>query len=111
MIGGPKNFVLRLLLIAAVLLVWEGLVRLFEIQAFILPPPSSVFLALYRGFASWLYVDHIWVTVGETLLGFVLGTALAFVLGTVIALSRRSSTSSIPSSSCSRRCRRSRSRR
>ena len=88
MIGGPKNFVLRLLLIIAVLVVWEALVRFFEIPQFILPAPSNVFVAFYRGFASALYLDHIWVTVSETLLGFVVGTALAFCLGTVIALSR-----------------------
>jgi len=88
MIGGPKNFVLRLLLIAVVLLVWEAAVRVFAIPQFILPAPSYVFIAFYRGFASGLYIEHIWVTVSETLLGFVVGTALAFVLGTVIALSR-----------------------
>lgn len=88
MIGGPKNFVLRLLLILAFLLVWEGFVRLFAIPAFILPTPTSVFTALYRGFASALYIDHIWITLTETLMGFALGTALAFLLGTVIALSR-----------------------
>jgi NitT/TauT family transport system permease protein len=55
---------------------------------FILPTPSNVFTALYRGIASSLYVDHIWITITETLLGFVLGTSLAFLLGTVIALSR-----------------------
>jgi NitT/TauT family transport system permease protein len=85
---GPKNFMLRLLLIALVLVAWEVIVRAFEIPQFILPAPSNVFLAFYRGFESALYLDHIWVTVGETLLGFVLGTALAFLLGTVIALSR-----------------------
>jgi NitT/TauT family transport system permease protein len=47
-----------------------------------------VFVAFYRGFVSGLYLDHIWVTVSETLLGFACGTALAFLLGTVIALSR-----------------------
>jgi NitT/TauT family transport system permease protein len=88
MIGGPKNFALRLLLIAAVLVIWEALVRLFAIPQFILPAPSNVFIAFYRGFASALYIDHIWITVSETLLGFVFGTALAFMLGTVIALSR-----------------------
>jgi len=86
--SGARNFVLRLALIALVLLLWEAAVRLFEIPQFILPAPSNVFIAFYRGFASGLYLDHIWVTVGETFLGFVLGTALAFVLGTVIALSR-----------------------
>jgi NitT/TauT family transport system permease protein len=89
MIGGPRNFALRLLLIAVFLGLWEAFVRLFEIPLFILPTPSSVFIALYRGFASSLYIDHIWVTLAETLMGFVLGTTLAFVLGTVIALSRR----------------------
>jgi len=88
MIGGPKNFSLRLLLIVGFLGVWEAAVRGLDIPAFILPTPSSVFVALYRGFASSLYIDHIGVTVAETLIGFVLGTALAFVLGTVIALSR-----------------------
>ena len=88
MIGGPKNFALRLLLIAAFLVVWEGFVRLFQIPLFILPTPSNVFVAFYRGFASSLYIDHIWITITETLLGFVLGTSLAFLLGTVIALSR-----------------------
>jgi len=88
MIGGPKNFALRLLLIAAFLVVWEALVRLLEVPMFVLPTPSNVFTALYRGIASMLYVDHVWITVGETLLGFVLGTSLAFLLGTVIALSR-----------------------
>ena len=29
--GGPKNFALRLLLIAAFLVVWEAVVRVFEI--------------------------------------------------------------------------------
>ena len=85
---GPKNFVLRLLLIALVLVVWEGLVRGFQVPQFILPAPSNVFIAFYRGFESALYIDHMWVTISETLLGFVLGTALAFMLGTVIALSR-----------------------
>jgi NitT/TauT family transport system permease protein len=88
MIGGPKNFALRLLLIAAVLAAWEAIVVAFAIPQFILPAPSNVLLALYRGFASALYIDHIWITITETLLGFVLGTTLAFVLGTVIALSR-----------------------
>ena len=84
---GP--FFLRLLLIAGVLGVWEAGVRFFGIRMFILPPPSQVFLALYRGFAENLYPGHIMVTLSETLLGFLLGTFLAFILGTVVALSRR----------------------
>ena len=85
----PANFLLRLLLIAATLAVWEALVWLFAVPAFILPAPTSIFMALYRGFASSLYVDHMWITLTETLMGFVLGTALAFALGIGVALSRR----------------------
>ena len=58
MIAGPANFLLRLVLIAATLVVWEGLVRLLQIPAFILPTPSNIFMALYRGTVSALYVDH-----------------------------------------------------
>ena len=85
----PASFLLRLVLIAATLAVWEALVLLLAIPAFILPAPTSIFMALYRGFASSLYVDHMWITLAETLMGFVLGTVLAFALGIAVALSRR----------------------
>ena len=88
MIRVPR-FLLRLLLVLAVLAVWEIAVHLFAVPAFILPSPSSIGLALWRGFGSGLYIDHLHVTVAETLLGFVFGSILAFVLGTLIALSRR----------------------
>jgi len=83
------TFTLRLMLIAAVLLVWEALARIFQVPAFILPLPSNVFLALYRGMVSTMYFEHIRVTLTETLIGFAVGSALAFVLGTAVALSRR----------------------
>jgi NitT/TauT family transport system permease protein len=87
--AGKGAFFLRLLLIAAVLGVWEAGVWFFGIRQFILPPPSQVFKALYTGFATNLYPEHMAVTLWETLLGFIFGTALAFVLGTCVALSRR----------------------
>lgn len=87
--NNPVNAVLRLLLLLVSLAVWEGIVRFFAIPSFILPPPSAILVALYRGFASMVYVQHIWVTVYETVLGFVAGTILAFALGTLVALSRR----------------------
>jgi NitT/TauT family transport system permease protein len=64
-------------------------VRILAIPAFVLPTPSNISVALYRGIASSLYIDHIWITLTEVLLGFLLGTSVAFVLGTAIALSRR----------------------
>jgi len=82
-------FVLRLLLVVAIVAAWEAGVRLFGVPAFILPPPSAVLVALWNGLASALYLDHLRITVVETLLGFVFGSILALVLGTLIALSAR----------------------
>ena len=89
MIGGPLNFLLRIVLILITLAVWEAFVRGFAIPQFILPAPTAVFMGLYRGIAGGLYVEHIWITLTETLLGFALGTTLAFALGIAVALSRR----------------------
>jgi NitT/TauT family transport system permease protein len=67
---------------------WEGAVRGLEVPPFILPAPSAVAVALWRGLASGLYVRHFWYTLVETLLGFLLGSALGFGLGTAVAMSR-----------------------
>jgi len=83
------NFLLRLLLIVAFLAVWEAIVWLFAIPLFILPAPSAIFFALWNGITSALYLDHVWVTLAETLLGFALGSILAFTFGISVALSRR----------------------
>ena len=87
--GGAKNFMLRLLLIAAVLAVWEVLVKITGVPEYILPAPSRIFYAMYNGIKSNVYPQHFFVTLTETLLGFLVGTILAFMLGTVVALSRR----------------------
>ncbi len=78
---------LRLLLIAALLLAWEGAVRLFELPSYVLPPPSAVAMGLVRGIASGVYIEHIQVTLAETLIGFVLGCVFGFLLGAAVALS------------------------
>ncbi|MGF6962685.1 NitT/TauT family transport system permease protein [Paraburkholderia youngii] len=85
----PPRSLLRLLLVLIVLATWEGLVRLFEVSAYIVPAPSKIVVALYHGVASMLYVRHLWITLVETLLGFTAGSIVALVLGTLIALSRR----------------------
>ena len=87
--GTLRNFMLRLLLIVIVLGIWEAVVRYFEIPGYILPPASTMFMALYRGISNGLYVEHIGVTLTETMLGFVLGMVLAFGLAIPVALSRR----------------------
>jgi NitT/TauT family transport system permease protein len=85
----PPRSLLRLLVVLVVLAAWEGAVRLFNVPAYIVPAPSKVCVALYNGIASMLYIHHLWITLVETLLGFVGGSIVALVLGTLIALSRR----------------------
>jgi NitT/TauT family transport system permease protein len=88
MMRAPRP-VLRLFLVLIVLAAWEGAIRVFEVPAYIVPTPSKVCVALYRGVVSMLYVRNLWSTIVETLLGFVAGSVVALVLGTLIALSRR----------------------
>ena len=80
--------VLRVLLLPVSLAVWEAAVRALRVPAFILPPPSAVAQALWRGAVSGVYLQNLWITLAETLLGFALGSAVAFVLGTALAASR-----------------------
>jgi NitT/TauT family transport system permease protein len=83
-----KNVMLTVLLLVASLAAWEGVVRLFEIPVFIVPPPSKVAVALWRGIVSGVYLQHLGITMVETVLGFVLGSALGFFLGAAVATNR-----------------------
>jgi len=87
-VRNAKNIGLSALLFCASIAAWEAVVRGFEIPAFILPPPSQVALALWRGFASGLYLQHLGHTLLETMLGFIAGSALGLILGTMVAMSR-----------------------
>lgn len=86
---GVRRGTLRVLILIVSLLVWEALVRIFPVPQFILPAPSRILMALYRGAQSGVYLHNFWFTLSETLLGFVVGSLLAIGLGTLIALNRR----------------------
>jgi NitT/TauT family transport system permease protein len=85
----PRNIGLSAVLMIAVMALWEGGARVFSIPNYILPPPSQVAAAMFRGSTSGLYEKHLAVTLLGTLLGFVSGSVLAFLLGTAVAMSRR----------------------
>jgi len=83
-----RNVGLTALLFVATIGAWEAVVRIFQIPVFILPSPTQVGMALYRGLASGVYLDHLKYTLLETLLGFIVGSALGFFLGTAVAMNR-----------------------
>ena len=80
---------LRVLVLVATLLLWEAAVRVFPVPQFILPAPSRILMALYRGTQSGVYLHNFWYTLSETLLGFLAGSLVALLIGTLIALNRR----------------------
>jgi NitT/TauT family transport system permease protein len=72
---------------------WELGVKAFHVPSYVVPPPSQIAVALWRGLATGLFArDGYWlhtgVTMGETLLGFFLGSAVGLVLGMVISQAR-----------------------
>ena len=85
---GAKEIALTVAIFCASVLVGELMVRVFQIPTYILPAPSRVAIALWRGFASGLYQRHLLHTLTETLLGFLLGSALGLLLGAAVALNR-----------------------
>ena len=83
-----RNVAVTLAIFVGSLALWEAVVRVFAIPIFILPPPSQVALALWRGIASGVYIHHLGYTLVETLLGFIVGSLLGFFLGTAVAMNR-----------------------
>jgi NitT/TauT family transport system permease protein len=87
--NGVRDAALRVALLVGSLALWEAAVRALRVPAFILPPPSEIGVALYRGALTGIYLRNLWITLSETLLGFALGSTVAFILGTALAGSRR----------------------
>jgi NitT/TauT family transport system permease protein len=67
-----------LVFIAALVVLWEVLVRSFRIPSFLVPAPSKVFNMMVS--AGPLLVKHIFVTIYEILLGFGLAAAFGILL-------------------------------
>jgi len=72
------------------LIVWEAAVTIWKIPAYILPGPSGILVALYRGLDSSLlgragYYYHFAVTFYEAILGLLIGSFGGIVLGTLVS--------------------------
>ena len=67
------------LLTIFVLVVWEAVVKLFRIPPFLLPPASAVIREIYGNPKYFIY--NSWITLIETVLGFVAGSILGILGG------------------------------
>ena len=72
--------------VAMVVVLWEALVRLLGVPTFILPPPSGVVVEAAARYPLYLY--HTWVTLYETLVGFLLAAVVGVVMAIGIVYSR-----------------------
>ncbi len=73
-----RNYLPAILLFVAVLLIWEGFVAFFNVQKFILPPPTVIAEAFTRNFSR--LVGIAWFTTKEALGGFAMGASAGFVV-------------------------------
>ncbi len=83
-----------LLVLAAVLLLWEAAVRALQVPEFIFPSPSQIALE-FLAFKGAL-LEAAWKTFWVTLLGFGLSIAVGVLLGFLIGSSRTAYTALYP---------------
>jgi NitT/TauT family transport system permease protein len=74
------------LFLAAILLFWEAVCRIFNVPEFIMPTPSSAVAALFQFFGP--ISVHAWQTFWTTMVGFGIGVLVGVALGFVVGSSR-----------------------
>ena len=83
---GAINWLPAVVTVAALLVAWEVIVRAFEVQRWLLPPPSVIFGELFDSFG--LLIRHAGTTLVEIVIGFAVSVTLGVVLATGIVWSR-----------------------
>lgn len=76
----------RLLLLAALLGIWQGLVSLGVLPVFFFGDPGPVFTQIWRWFQTGEIWPHLGVTLIETVLSFVVGMVTAVICGLALSL-------------------------
>lgn len=72
----------------ALLVIWEGLVRIGVIPARVLPAPSTVFVTAWDYTASGELPYNLWVSLQRAAIGYLIGGSIALALGITVGLSR-----------------------
>ena len=72
--------------IVVFLIIWEVLVRVMEVPAYILSTPSQIAVVVYEDLVSGVVFPHFMVTLQEVVVGFAIATIGGVLLGTVIGL-------------------------
>lgn len=83
-----KKYITQLLVFVLFILIWEAFVEMFKISEFLIPSPVAVFNAYLSMIITGLIFWHSWVTIIETLSGFVVGSIVGILLGYFLAKSK-----------------------
>ncbi len=81
--GQGFRIAVPLLFGVALLVLWEGIVRAYAVQAVILPAPSAI-AATFAGSTGMLWQDFVQTVVKGALSGFLIGVAAAFGVALLI---------------------------
>lgn len=83
-VRGPLGALVIFLMILGV---WIWAVETEVVHRVILPPPGEVAQAFFATFTEGFFYEHLWVTLQEVLIGFVVGAVLGFSLGALFGVS------------------------
>jgi NitT/TauT family transport system permease protein len=81
------QILLTITIFVVLIVIWDLYVRLLGLSSLVLPSPYQVWLSLVENTLSGRLIDHMWVTLSEVLLGFLLGSVVGIALGTLTAQS------------------------
>jgi NitT/TauT family transport system permease protein len=87
-LSGGSGVVRKLRILLLLLLVWEALVRLFDVNPLLFPPASTVALAWMRGVASGELIRYAAQSLQILLTGMLIGVGLAILLVTLATTTR-----------------------
>lgn len=82
--GGISAPVIRVLVIGAIIGLWQVAPMIGLVDARLLPPPSDVLTALFRLLGEAQFRGHVWLTLAETAVAFLIAVPVGFVLSVLI---------------------------
>src|SRR4051794_21276879 len=85
MLRALRAVAIKLVQLVAGVVAWHLLVKLFNVDPRIVPAPQEVFASLYAQTASGWIFDALWLTLQETMIGFVIGSALGIILAVLLS--------------------------
>jgi NitT/TauT family transport system permease protein len=88
LLSGLFSTVPALLVAGLLLIAWYSVTAARLVPSIILPAPADVFSSLIDGFGSGLFLTNLWVTMQESLLGFLMALLISLPLGYALAKSR-----------------------